>query len=151
MSVKVPSSMEELLKLIEEELKPIKVEVKNERRAYVEIRREDVRKAAKLMLDLFEPLRARLSTASAVDCRSHFEILYHFTISQFGAVLTMRCRVPRQRPRISSIADIIYGANFIEREIHDLFGIVFEGHPNLERLILPDDWPEGVYPLRRYG
>ncbi|MHC1629175.1 MAG: NADH-quinone oxidoreductase subunit C [Candidatus Nezhaarchaeales archaeon] len=35
--------------------------------------------------------------------------------------------------------------------MHDLMGIVFKGHPNLERLVLPDDWPEGVYPLRRYG
>lgn len=151
MSRPIPSNVDELLKLIEEELKPIKIDVKSDKRIYVEIKREDIRKAAQLFLELFEPLRARLSTASAVDCRDHFEVLYHFTFSQFGLVLTLRCKIPRHKPEIDSIADIIYGANFIEREMHDLMGIVFKGHPNLERLILPDDWPEGVYPLRRYG
>jgi Ni,Fe-hydrogenase III component G len=44
---------------------------------------------------------------------------------------------------------MIKGAEFIEREMHDLLGIDFPGHPNLVRLILPEDWPDGVYPLRR--
>ncbi|MCS7139451.1 MAG: NADH-quinone oxidoreductase subunit C [Candidatus Nezhaarchaeota archaeon] len=151
MSFKVPSSLEELLDLIKEELKPSRIEVRNSRRVYVEIKKEDIRNAAKLLLDLFEPLRGRLSTASALDCKDHFEILYHFTFSQLGLVLTLRCRLPRYKPEIDSIADIIYGADFIEREMHDLMGISFKGHPNLKRLLLPDDWPEGVYPLRRYG
>jgi Ni,Fe-hydrogenase III component G len=40
------------------------------------------------------------------------------------------------------------GANYIEREIRDLFGIEFPGHPEPKRLILPDGWPEGKHPLR---
>ncbi|MCC6042216.1 MAG: NADH-quinone oxidoreductase subunit C [Candidatus Verstraetearchaeota archaeon] len=139
------------MEVIDRELAPLSKDVRSDRRVYVKIRREDVRKMAQFMYKLFEPLRGRLSTVSAVDCRSHFEVLYHFTLSQLGLVLTFRCEVPRHEPVVDSISDIIYGASFIEREIHDLFGIVFRGHPNLERLILPDDWPEGVYPLRRYG
>ena len=44
---------------------------------------------------------------------------------------------------------LIPGAEWIEREMHDLYGINFKNHPRLERLILADDWPEGNYPLRK--
>ncbi|MEM4425933.1 MAG: NADH-quinone oxidoreductase subunit C [Candidatus Nezhaarchaeales archaeon] len=151
MSFRTPSNLDELLKLIESVLSPISIDVRSSKRIYVDIRKEDIRKAAKLFLDLFEPLRGRFSTATAMDCRDHFEILYHFSFSELGLVLTVRCKVPRYKPEIDSIADLIYGASFIEREIHDLMGIKFVGHPDLRKLILPDDWPEGVYPLRRYG
>ena len=46
-----------------------------------------------------------------------------------------------------TITDIIPGALLYEREIHDLFGVKFEGHPNLEPLILPEDWPRDVHPM----
>jgi len=42
-------------------------------------------------------------------------------------------------------------AEWIEREIHEMFGVNFKGHPNLKHLLLKDDWPEGNYPLRRDG
>jgi len=41
------------------------------------------------------------------------------------------------------------GALWIEREMHELLGVNFPGHPNLKKLLLPDDWPDGVYPLRK--
>lgn len=151
MSLKVSSSLNELLSLIKDELNPINIDVRSDKRVYVDVRKEDIRKAAKLFLNLFEPLRGRLSTITAMDCKDHFEVLYHFSFSELGLVLTIRCKVPRHKPEIDSIADLIYGANFIEREIHELMGIKFMGHPSLKRLLLPDDWPEGVYPLRRYG
>jgi NADH-quinone oxidoreductase subunit C len=47
------------------------------------------------------------------------------------------------------VVSLLPGAVLYEREVHDLLGVVFDGHPSLERLILPDDWPEGVYPLRK--
>ncbi|MEM1790110.1 MAG: hypothetical protein QXL08_08625, partial [Candidatus Nezhaarchaeales archaeon] len=71
MSFKAPSNLNELLKLIENELNPISIDVRSSKRIYVDIKKEDIRKAAKLFLDLFEPLRGRLSTATAVDCRDH--------------------------------------------------------------------------------
>ena len=57
--------------------------------------------------------------------------------------------VPRSTDTMESITPWLPGAEFIEREIHDLLGVNFTGHPRMERLILSDDWPEGVYPLRR--
>ena len=47
------------------------------------------------------------------------------------------------------ITPLIPGAEWIEREMHDILGITFRNHPNMRRLILSDDWPEGVYPLRK--
>jgi len=55
----------------------------------------------------------------------------------------------REDPAIESITPFLPGAEWIEREVHDVFGIDFKNHPNLTRLILADDWPEGVYPERK--
>jgi Ni,Fe-hydrogenase III component G len=55
----------------------------------------------------------------------------------------------RENPSIESITPLIPAAEWIEREIHDILGIEIKNHPNMRRLILADDWPEGVYPLRK--
>jgi NADH:ubiquinone oxidoreductase subunit C len=68
-----------------------------------------------------------------------------------GILLTVRVNLPLNDDEAPTITDVIHGALLYEREIHDLFGVKFEGHPNLEPLILPDDWPKDVYPLRRSG
>ena len=61
----------------------------------------------------------------------------------------LRVRLAKDNPKVPSLANLIKGAEFIEREIHELLGIDFPDHPNLKPLLLPEDWPEGVYPLRR--
>ena len=64
--------------------------------------------------------------------------------------LRVRVQVPDADPRIASLYDLFPGADLQEREAYDMFGIVFEGHPDLDRLLMPDDW-EG-HPLRKdYG
>ncbi|MGC8848926.1 MAG: NADH-quinone oxidoreductase subunit C, partial [Candidatus Bathyarchaeia archaeon] len=75
------------------------------------------------------------------------EILTH--LFGRGVELTVATAVSREEPRIESITDILPGATFYEREVYDLLGVRFEGHPNLKRVLLPDEWPEGVYPLRK--
>lgn len=99
---------------------------------------------------LFESLGARFVIATGIDCVSHFEIHYHYSYDQTGLVITLKTKVnDRERPSAESITPFLPAAEWIEREIHDLLGIDFKGHPNLRRLILSDDWPEGVYPLRK--
>ncbi len=90
---------------------------------------------------------ATLSAISGVDLGDSTEVLYH--IRTHGTIVTLRCIVPRNKPTIASITDLIPGANFHERETADFFGVTFKGHPYPKRLLISDDWPEGVYPLRK--
>jgi len=61
----------------------------------------------------------------------------------------MRVSLDRKDPHVKSIAPIMKGAEWIEREIHELFGVEFDGHLNMKPLLLPDGWPKDKYPLRR--
>lgn len=115
-------------------------------RAFIYVEPEDVPEAARV---IFEDMAARFCIATGIDTRDWMEILYHFVFDKRGIVVTIKTRVAKPFPKIESIAPIIPAAEWIEREMHDLLGIEFKGHPNLKRLILSDDWPEGVYPLRR--
>ena len=99
---------------------------------------------------VFENVGARFVIATGIDNEDCFEVLYHYSYDQTGCVITIKAFIrDREQPKIQSIAPFLPGAEWIEREIHDLLGIEFPGHPDMRRLILADDWPEGVYPLRK--
>ena len=99
---------------------------------------------------LFEEVPLRFVIATGIDSEDCFEVLYHYSRDDIGWVVTLKAFIrDRQKPAIESITPFLPGAEWIEREIHDILGIDFKGHPNLRRLILSDDWPEGVYPLRK--
>jgi len=76
-----------------------------------------------------------------------FELNYHLLSLSRREPLRLRVRLQGADPVIDSVVPVWPTANWHEREIFDLFGIRFEGHPNLRRMLLPDDW-EG-YPLRK--
>jgi len=99
---------------------------------------------------LFEEVPLRFVIATGVDSDDCFEVLYHYAYDQIGCVVTLKAFIrDRENPSIESIAPFLPGAEWIEREIHDILGIEFKNHPDMRRLILSDDWPEGVYPLRK--
>ena len=75
------------------------------------------------------------------------EVLYHFCDA--AAVLTLRITLPYDAPQIDSICDLLPSATLYEREAMELMGIEFVGTPDTSRLILPENWPDGVYPLRK--
>jgi Ni,Fe-hydrogenase III component G len=75
------------------------------------------------------------------------EVLYHFCSGK--AVVTLRVRTPRDHADVPSIAAILPSANFYERELHEMLGVEVIDLANLNHLFLPDDWPDGVYPLRK--
>ena len=75
------------------------------------------------------------------------EALYHFC--EGPAVLTLRVKLGRDEPTVPTVCGIIPSASFFERELIEMFGVIVEGTPNTEHLFLPDDWPDGVYPLRK--
>jgi len=99
---------------------------------------------------LFEELELRFVISTGIDAEDCFEVLHHFSDDASGALVTVKAFIrDREAPELDSITPLIPGAEWIEREMHDLLGIKFRNHPNLRRLILEDDWPEGVYPLRK--
>jgi len=108
------------------------------RRVFAKIKPAAVRRAVKALKDKYSSLR--LMTISAVDHGLDFEFLYHIHID--GNVLTLRIVRPKEDNTLESIADIVPAANFIEREISDLFGIKIVNHPQPQPLILPENWPD---------
>jgi Ni,Fe-hydrogenase III component G len=87
---------------------------------------------------------------SCIDADDWFEVLYHFSYDQLGFIITVKAFIrDRENPAVESITPSVPGAEWIEREMHDVMGIEFRNHPDMRRLILADDWPEGVYPERK--
>lgn len=127
--------------------KLIDIEHKSERRIYLLCEAENSYAVNKF---LFSDLGLRFVIVTGIDSDSCFENLYHFSNDETGHVVTVKAFIrDRENPAIESVTPLIPGAEWIEREIHDILGIEFKNHPNMRRLILADDWPEGVYPLRK--
>ena len=122
------------------------VKRKSDQRIYIDINPDKLVDASRLMLD--QP-GARLQIATGVDTSNGFEVLYHWALDADGIVITLRVLVDHDSPELKSIAPIYPAAEWIEREMWELLGITFKGHPDLRHLLLADDWPEGDYPMRR--
>jgi NADH-quinone oxidoreductase subunit C len=116
------------------------------RRVYIDISAEAI---VGISTYLFREIGARFNIASGVDGRNRMEMLYHFTVEDLDLVVSLRVTLPKTKLEIDSLTPLFKAAYWIEREIYELLGIHFIGHPQLERLLLPEDWPEGVYPLRK--
>ena len=85
---------------------------------------------------------------TAVDWKEQgFEVLARLDNLEAGVALTMRTRLANDRPRCPTLTGVFKGADWMERECYDMFGVAFEGHPDLRRILLDQDW-EG-YPLRK--
>jgi NADH:ubiquinone oxidoreductase subunit C len=79
--------------------------------------------------------------------RQRFEVVANYLSHPRNLRVRTICEVPADDTTIASIVDVFPGVSFAEREVYDLFGIVFDGHPDLTRILMPDDW-EG-HPLRK--
>ncbi len=102
-----------------------------------------------MCLDVTVVDHLRDATRLAVDgvAPERFEVVANFLSHPRNRRLRAIAQVPASDPTIASIVDLYPGMNFAEREAYDLFGITFEGHPDLTRILMPDDW-EG-HPLRK--
>ena len=104
---------------------------------------ERCREHAELKFDL-------LTDATCVDRfpqEPRFELNYHLVSIPRRDKIRLKVRLSGSDPVVDTLVPVWPGANWLEREIFDLFGIRFEGHPDLRRILLPEDW-EG-HPLRR--
>jgi len=128
----------------------VEITEKARHRVYVNIARAD---AKELVAWLFRDMKARFSIITGIDVRIGVELIYHMSFDAQGVLVSVRTQVPKPELEMPTLTDVVEGANWIEREIHEMLGVNFTGHPNLKRLLLPDDWPEGEYPFRKktYG
>lgn len=89
-----------------------------------------------------------LASITAVDYLDYFEVIYQLTSMNHNHSLILKTRCPeREKPVLPSVIGLWRGADYQEREIHDLFGIYFEGHPNMKPLVLWEGFKGN--PLRR--
>jgi len=79
--------------------------------------------------------------------RLRFEVVYNLYSLRYRHRIRLKVLLPEEDPSIDSVVSIWNSANWFEREVYDMFGIIFKGHPDLRRILMPEDW-EG-YPLRK--
>lgn len=109
-----------------------------------------------LLRDIISFLKERgyihLTTITGHDIGEKIKLIYHLVQlsgKKSNETLHIETFVDKQSNMAPSIVDIFPSALIYEREVYDLLGIKFEGHPNLKRLLLPEDTPEGFHPLRK--
>ncbi|GAQ94810.1 Ni,Fe-hydrogenase III large subunit [Thermodesulfovibrio aggregans] len=90
-----------------------------------------------------------LTAIDFINQRNQIELNYFFSLIKDGMNVIVKTPLEQSELSISSISEVIPAVIWAERECNDLFGIKFEGHPDPRRLVLPDNWPEGVHPLRK--
>ncbi len=90
----------------------------------------------------------RFIQLASVDTGREIELHYHLT-GDHRTVVSVVAAFPREDPRAPTVADLFPPAGILERQVHDLLGVVFEGHPALDRIVLNDRWPAGEHPLRK--
>ncbi len=104
---------------------------------------ENLREAVALLVNQLGV--THLTTITGEDLPPHLTLKYHFWQKRG---FTLEVELPGEAPVVASIVDLIPGAALYEREVHGMFGIAVEGHPDLQPLLLPDGW-EGPPPLRK--
>jgi NADH-quinone oxidoreductase subunit C len=110
-------------------------------RLYFNVKNEDF---LEVVNHLINDLGCRLSTATGMETYHHVEVLYHFSHDESGQYFCPRVIMPdKNNPTMNSITQLVIGAEWIEREIHDFWGVNFIGHPRLEPLMIGDH-PKGA-------
>ena len=89
----------------------------------------------------------RLGNLTAVDWKDHIEMVYHLYHMEENVKLELKAALDSAAPVIESATALYPGAEFEEREVYDLMGVEFLGHPDLRRILMPDDYP--AHPLRK--
>ncbi len=97
--------------------------------------------------DIYMDYLVDLCGVDYLDRQYRYEVVYNLYSVKYKHRIILKALIPADNPGIDSVVPIWSGANWHEREACDMYGIVFNGHPDLRRILMPEDW-EG-YPLRK--
>ena len=146
-----------MLKVEEEVVKTLKqtfpeyvveAKVQREKRVTVVVKREGLVEIARFLRDNLQ--FDHIASVSGVDYpeKNEFMVVYHIWSIPKKILIALKTSVPRDNPHLSSLISVWEGVNYFERETWEMFGIIFDGHPNLSRFLLPEDWNRG-FPFRK--
>jgi Ni,Fe-hydrogenase III component G len=124
----------------------LEITVKNQKRIIITINSGSLPAMAEY---LYKEAGFRFIIATAIHTKRGFEIHYHFSNDSEGLILNLHIILDRDNPEVESLSNMFNASNWIEREMHELFGINFLNHPNQDKLISEGNWAEGVYPYRK--
>lgn len=114
---------------------------------WLQVKPDRIHETCSLLKDREEFSFDLLILISGVDWKDRLTVAYHLRSLRHGHTLVLKADLSRANPRIRSTSDVWPAANWHEREAYDMFGILFDEHPEMRRILLPLDW-EG-YPLRK--
>jgi len=114
---------------------------------WVRIRADNLLAVARFLRDERAIDGRYLNQIAGVDYFDYFEVVYHVTSLSRNHMFALKVRISHDEPEVPSVVSIWYGAHLQEREVYDLMGIRFSGHPDLKRLFLWDGFPG--HPLRK--
>ena len=141
---------EEVVKTLKQTFSEYVVEAKvqREKRVTVIVKREGLVEIARFLRDNLQ--FDHIASVSGVDYpeKNEFMVVYHIWSIPKKILIALKTSVPRDNPHLSSLISVWEGVNYFERETWEMFGIVFDGHPNLSRFLLPEDWNRG-FPFRK--
>jgi membrane-bound hydrogenase subunit beta len=124
----------------------VNLTIPKKRRIFVYIKKDALKDAVKYLVKNLK--FKHLSTITGVDLGKEIEVMYHLAYK--GSIeLSLGLTVPKNKPSVPTVTDLIPGAVLYEREVHELLGVNFEVHQDLSPLVLPEGWPQDVYPLRK--
>jgi NADH-quinone oxidoreductase subunit C len=118
--------------------------------ASASIRPERILEVARFLRDdpkLAFDLPLDVTAVDYIGQRERFEVVYHLYSTKHHHRIRLKARLPEENPSIASVVPVWVGANWHERETYDMYGIVFDGHPDLTRILMPADW--SGHPLRK--
>jgi Ni,Fe-hydrogenase III component G len=162
-STETKRTPQEILQAAQTVLQPwtVSTSTPEENRLDVVIDAKDIKAATKTILDnklgylaaitgLDDPEYSMVESSNIkfpIPDKGQVEVLYHFC--EGPVITTLRVLLPYDHAELDSICDFLPSASLYERETMELLGVNFIGTPSTDRLLLPDNWPDGVYPLRK--
>jgi NADH-quinone oxidoreductase subunit C len=146
----MPDRKEELLSLIRQVTSEEVIEISNSTPFGIIVKQEALLSVCEQLYRNPASYLDMLSCITGVDNGPEagtMEVIYLLYSIPFNQSLALKVILPRENPEVDSVVSVWKSANWLEREVYDMFGIVFKNHPDLRRILMPADWKG--YPLRK--